>query len=45
VQAFGESGVVDLVGITGYYSFLAVILNAARTPPPVGAPLLSRFPG
>jgi 4-carboxymuconolactone decarboxylase len=45
VQAFGEGGVVDLLGITGYYSFLAVVLNAARTPPPPGAPLLSRYPG
>jgi 4-carboxymuconolactone decarboxylase len=45
VQAFGEGGVVDLLGITGYYSFLAVVLNAARTPPPPGARLLSRFPG
>ncbi|HYY51780.1 MAG TPA: hypothetical protein VE755_02855, partial [Myxococcales bacterium] len=45
VQAFGEAGVVDLLGISGYYSFLAVILNAARTPPPPGARLLSRFPG
>ena len=45
VQAFGEAGVVDVLGITGYYSFLAVILNAARTPPPPGARVLPRFPG
>jgi 4-carboxymuconolactone decarboxylase len=45
VQAFGDAGVVDLLGITGYYSFLAVILNAARTPPPPGARVLPRFPG
>jgi 4-carboxymuconolactone decarboxylase len=44
VAAFGEGGVVDLLGVTGYYSFLAVVLNAARTPPPSGGPLLSRFP-
>jgi len=44
VQAYGEGGVVDLLGVTGYYSFLAVVLNAARTPPPASGPLLSRFP-
>jgi 4-carboxymuconolactone decarboxylase len=43
-QAFGDSGVVDLLGTAGYYSFLAVILNAARTPSPADAPALQRFP-
>jgi 4-carboxymuconolactone decarboxylase len=43
-QVFGESGVVDLLGTAGYYSFLAVILNAARTPSPADAPALQRFP-
>jgi 4-carboxymuconolactone decarboxylase len=42
-QAFGESGVVDLLGTAGYYSFLAVVLNAARTPSPADAPALQRF--
>jgi 4-carboxymuconolactone decarboxylase len=39
-QAFGENGVVDLLGTAGYYSFLAVVLNAARTPSPADAPAL-----
>jgi 4-carboxymuconolactone decarboxylase len=34
VSRFGEKGVVDLIGITGYYSFLGMLMNAART----GAP-------
>jgi 4-carboxymuconolactone decarboxylase len=34
VAAFGEQGVVDLLGFNGYYALLAVVLNAARTPPP-----------
>lgn len=34
VAAFGEQGVVDLVGINGYYGFLAMLMNAARTPAP-----------
>ena len=29
---FGEKGVIDLVGIQGYYSLLAMVLNTARTP-------------
>ena len=28
----GEHGVVDAVGIVGYYSMLAMVLNTARTP-------------
>jgi 4-carboxymuconolactone decarboxylase len=34
VAAFGENGVVDLVGINGYYGFLAMLMNAAQTPAP-----------
>lgn len=42
---FGERGVIDLVGINGYYSFLAMMMNVARTPAPDGqAPLLHAFP-
>jgi 4-carboxymuconolactone decarboxylase len=44
----GERGVIDLTGICGYYSFLAMMMNVARTPPPADtkgvAPLL-KFPG
>lgn len=34
IAAFGEHGVMDLVGICGYYAFLAMVMNAARTPAP-----------
>lgn len=34
VAAFGEQGAVDLVGINGYYAYLAMLMNAARTPAP-----------
>lgn len=37
VAAFGEQGVVDALGITGYYTLLAMVLNTARTPLPAGA--------
>jgi 4-carboxymuconolactone decarboxylase len=43
-QRFGRAAVVDLVGINGYYSLLAMQLNAARYQPPEHAPRLPRFP-
>ncbi len=36
VDAFGEQGVIDLVGAVGYYTTLAMIMNVARTPLPDG---------
>lgn len=32
LKAFGEQGVVDTVGISGYYTMLAMVLNTSRTP-------------
>jgi len=42
---FGEQGVIDLLGVTGYYTFLAIVMNATRTalPENVAEPL-RRFP-
>jgi 4-carboxymuconolactone decarboxylase len=37
LKAFGEQGVIDLVGIHGYYSLLAMVLNVSRAPLPDGA--------
>jgi len=34
VERFGEQGTVDLIGINGYYTLLAMVMNAARTPLP-----------
>ncbi|MES2126844.1 MAG: carboxymuconolactone decarboxylase family protein [Pseudomonadota bacterium] len=31
---FGEKGVVDLMGISGYYTLLAMVMNAAQTAVP-----------
>ena len=39
VEMLGEAGVVDLVGINGYYANLAMLMNAARTPVPVSTPV------
>jgi 4-carboxymuconolactone decarboxylase len=45
VATFGEAGVIDALGITGYYTMLAMVLNTARTPLPGGAkPALTPFP-
>ncbi len=42
---FGEQGIIDLVGVNGYYTFLAMVLNATRTALPKGAaPPLALFP-
>jgi 4-carboxymuconolactone decarboxylase len=30
---FGEQGVIDIIGIVGYYALLAMVMNVARTPP------------
>jgi 4-carboxymuconolactone decarboxylase len=45
VAKFGEQGVIDLLGVVGYYNFLAIVMNATRTamPPGVAEPL-KRFP-
>lgn len=36
-RMFGEKGVIDLIGIHGYYSLLAMILNVTQAPLPDGA--------
>lgn len=44
---FGERGIIDLTGICGYYSLLAMMMNVARTPAPsdaAGAAPLAKFP-
>jgi 4-carboxymuconolactone decarboxylase len=39
VKKFGEAGVIDLLGIAGYYGLLAMVMNVARTAVPEGKPL------
>lgn len=42
---FGEQGIIDLIGVNGYYTFLAMVLNTTRTALPKGvAPPLAAFP-
>ncbi len=42
---FGEAGVVEAANIEGYYVYLSMIMNTARSPLPAGAnPALTPFP-
>jgi 4-carboxymuconolactone decarboxylase len=42
---FGEPGVVEIANIEGYYVYLSMIMNTARSPVPAGAkPPLAAFP-
>ena len=34
---FGEQGIIDMVGVNGYYTFLSMVMNVARTPLPKDA--------
>jgi 4-carboxymuconolactone decarboxylase len=45
LSKFGEPGIVEMAGIEGYYTYLAMIMNAARiTLPATAKPPLERFP-
>jgi 4-carboxymuconolactone decarboxylase len=37
-QAFGEQGVIDLLGVSGYYTLVSMVLNVAAVPLPPGEP-------
>ena len=37
VARFGEHGVVDLIGVTGYYALLSMLMNASRTEVPASS--------
>ena len=45
LNRFGEQGVMDLVGVNGFYSLISMALNVGRTPLPKGvAPALKEMP-
>ncbi len=45
LTAFGEPGIVEMASIEGYYTYLAMVMNAARVAvPPNTTPPLERFP-
>jgi 4-carboxymuconolactone decarboxylase len=44
LKRFGEIGVLDIAGINGYYTNLAMIMNTTRFPIPAEGKRLPRFP-
>jgi 4-carboxymuconolactone decarboxylase len=45
LKLFGEKGIVDAIGIHGYYTLLAMVLNTSRTPATEnGSPTLRPLP-
>jgi 4-carboxymuconolactone decarboxylase len=44
VKTFGEQGVVEIIGLKGYYTMLAMLMNTSRTQVPGGKPPLAAFP-
>ena len=44
VKRFGEIGVLDIAGIGGYYTLLAMEMNTTRMPIPADGKPLRRFP-
>jgi len=44
VGAFGEAGVIDLLGLVGYFTTVSMVMNVAHTPAPPGGEALQPFP-
>lgn len=46
VDTFGERGLLDMLGLIGYFSTVSMVMNVARTPPLQGTTVtpLSSFP-
>ena len=36
IDRFGEKGVVDIIGVIGYYQLVSMLLNVDRHPLPAG---------
>jgi 4-carboxymuconolactone decarboxylase len=45
LKLFGEQGIIDIIGLNGYYTFNAMMMNVARTPVDMDdVPLLKSLP-
>jgi len=44
VDQFGERGLMDLLGLVGYFTTVSMVMNVAHTPAPPGAVPLSPMP-
>ena len=47
VATFGEQGLIDLLGVAGYFTALSMVMNVAHSPRPANSsvPPLAPFPG
>ena len=45
LEKFGENGIMDLVGVNGYYDVVSMTLNVARVVPPKNADLPFKLAG
>ena len=34
VEKFGENGVIDIIGVAGYFTTVSMVMNVAHSPPP-----------
>ena len=44
VAQFGEQGLIDLLGLAGYFTTVSMVMNVAHTPPPDGGAGLQPLP-
>jgi 4-carboxymuconolactone decarboxylase len=44
LEAFGEAGLIDLIGASGYYTLVSMVLNVDRHPLPEGVAPLPELP-
>jgi 4-carboxymuconolactone decarboxylase len=46
IKKFGERGVVDMIGLVGYFATVSMVMNVARTPPQASTTVtpLASFP-
>jgi 4-carboxymuconolactone decarboxylase len=46
VESFGENGVIDMIGVAGYFTTVSMVMNVAHSPPPEDSSVraLSPFP-
>jgi len=44
LDEFGEAGVIDLLGLVGYFTTVSMVMNVAHTPAPAGGESLQPFP-
>lgn len=45
LSKFGEGGVIDMIGLSGWYTLVSMVLNTVRTPLQAGAtPMLAPLP-